>query len=112
VAERHTLSLGGLRVAWETPTGDHVEVALSGDLDNLSIPVLQQAFEGFYGRGCFNIQLDLTGLVFLDSSGLGVLVAAWRRCQPEGGGVTVRHPSLPVKRLMDMTGVGNLLLAP
>ena len=99
-------------MAWETPTEDRVDVALGGDLDNLSLPGLQQAFEGFYDRGCFTVDLDLSELVFLDSSGLGALVAAWRRCQQEGGSVTVHNPSLPVKRLMDMTGVSRLLLTP
>jgi stage II sporulation protein AA (anti-sigma F factor antagonist) len=54
--------------------------------------------------------LDLDGLSFTDSSGLGAMVGAWRRCQREGGSLTVTNPSASVRRLMDMTGISKLLL--
>ncbi len=110
MSDRFTLSLGGLQVRWETP-GDHTaEVVLDGDLDNLSVPVLREALEALYTQGCFEIRLDLEGLAFTDSSGLGAMVGAWRRCQREGGTLSVTNPSVPVRRLMDMTGISKLLL--
>lgn len=108
--DRYTLSLGGLRVHWETPTDHVAEVVLDGDLDNLSVPVLREALDALYHEGCFDIRLELAGLAFTDSSGLGAMVGAWRRCQREGGSLSVSNPSAPVRRLMDMTGISKLLL--
>ena len=105
-----TLSLGGLHVRWETPGETGATVALEGDLDNLSVPVLREALDAIYKEECFAILLDLGGLSFTDSSGLGAMVGAWRRCQREGGSLSVSNPSASVRRLMDMTGISKLLL--
>ncbi|MGH9076335.1 MAG: STAS domain-containing protein [Acidimicrobiales bacterium] len=115
--DRFTLSLGGLQVLWSAPSPDATdathpaELVLVGDLDNLSVPVLREALDAIYSSVCFDIRLDLAGLEFTDSSGLGAMVGAWRRCQREGGSLTVTNPSPPVRRLMDMTGISKLLLA-
>jgi stage II sporulation protein AA (anti-sigma F factor antagonist) len=108
--DRFTLSLGGLQVRWEAPTETGAEIALDGDLDNLSVPVLREALDALYAADCFTIRLDLAGLSFTDSSGLGAMVGAWRRCQREGGSLSVSNPSIAVRRLMDMTGISKLLL--
>jgi stage II sporulation protein AA (anti-sigma F factor antagonist) len=109
MAETFTLSLGGLQVRWDSPDEDGVVLALQGDLDNLSVPVLREALDAIYATGCFTIVLDLHELAFTDSSGLGAMVGAWRRCQREGGHLTVINPSGSVRRLMDMTGISKLL---
>ncbi len=110
MSDHFTLSLGGLHVAWETPGAHGAVLTLDGDLDNLSVPVLREALDAIYAAGCFTILLDLGNLAFTDSSGLGAMVGAWRRCQREGGNLTVANPSPSVRRLMDMTGISKLLL--
>lgn len=110
MTDSFTLSLGGLHVRWEAPADDGAVLALEGDLDNLSVPVLREALDAIYATGCFTILLDLEALAFTDSSGLGAMVGAWRRCQREGGSLTVSNPSASVRRLMDMTGISKLLL--
>lgn len=112
MANGFTLSLGGLRVHWEAPTGGTARLDLQGELDNLSVPVLRQALDSAYAEGCFQIRLDLAGLEFIDSSGLGALVGAWRRCSQQEGSVVVINPTAPVRQLMDMTGISKFLLTP
>lgn len=110
MADSYLLSLGGLKVGWQRPEGGPGRVRLQGELDTLSVPVLRQTVDALYATGCFQITLDLTGLTFIDSSGLGALVAVWRRCQSEEGGATVVNPSAVVRRLMDMTGIARFLI--
>ncbi|HLI24178.1 MAG TPA: STAS domain-containing protein [Acidimicrobiales bacterium] len=110
MGDSYSLSLGGLQVSWDAPRDGAAEVALEGDLDNLSVPVLREALDSIYAQDCFSVRLDLSGLAFTDSSGLGAMVGAWRRCQREGGNLTVSNPSPAVRRLMDMTGISKLLL--
>jgi anti-anti-sigma factor len=89
--ETFALSLGGLHVRWERPGGTEAKLLLEGELDNLSVP-------------------DLIALGFVDSSGLGALVGAWRHCQEVGGSARAIHPSIMVQRLMDVTGISRFLL--
>jgi anti-anti-sigma factor len=111
MADGFTLSLGGLQVHWQAPADGAVRVVLQGELDNLSVPVLRQALDAVYAADCFHIRLDLAGLGFIDSSGLGALVGAWRRCAQQDGSVVVLNPTAAVKQLMDMTGISKFLLA-
>jgi anti-sigma B factor antagonist len=48
---------------------------------------------------------DLTGVRFMDSSGLGVLIASAHR----GSSVEVRDPSPAVRRLIEISGLTELL---
>lgn len=48
---------------------------------------------------------DLAGVRFMDSSGLGVLLSAVNRASS----VEVRTPSLAVRRLIELSGLTNLL---
>ncbi|MGH9059811.1 MAG: STAS domain-containing protein [Acidimicrobiales bacterium] len=110
MADSYTLSLGGLQVHWEVPNAGVAHVALEGDLDTLSVPVLRQAIHSLYDAGHFGLTFDLTNLHFIDSSGIGALVEAWRKGQESGGRVTATNPTTAVRRLMDVTGISRYLL--
>ncbi|MFD0467834.1 STAS domain-containing protein [Nonomuraea thailandensis] len=49
--------------------------------------------------------LDLQQLSFMDSSGLSVLIEAWRLATGEGGGVSLAAPQAPVARILRTTGL-------
>ena len=49
--------------------------------------------------------LDLTALSFMDSSGLSVLIEAWRLATGEGGGVALAAPQPQVARILRTTGL-------
>lgn len=53
--------------------------------------------------------LDFGGLIFIDSTGLGVVVHAWREGQRAG--TTLRLRSVPrfLEAILDMTGISGLL---
>jgi anti-anti-sigma factor len=109
-ADHHSLWLGGLQVTWDAPEEGSAQVRLQGDLDNLTVPVFQEVLQALYEARCFVVRLDLAGLEFIDSSGLGAVVGAWRYCQARQGRVTASSPSVAVRRLMDMTGISGFLL--
>ena len=48
---------------------------------------------------------DLAGVRFMDSSGLGVLIAATH----SNASVEVRTPSRPVRRLIQLSGLADML---
>jgi anti-anti-sigma factor len=112
VTDHFSLSLGGLRVTWDAPLDRGVQIHLQGDLDTVTVPVFQEVLDTLYKQECFVIRLDLAHLEFIDSSGLGALVGAWRYCREHDGHVTATGPTVPVRRLMDMTGISTFLLTP
>lgn len=109
MSDGYSLSLGGLRLQWAEPSDGTVYITLDGELDNLSVAVLRQALESVYAADCYSIRLDLAGLSFIDSSGLGALVGAWRHCSQHQGTVAVVDPTTTVSQLMDMTGISRFL---
>ena len=90
--------------------GRAVVLALSGELDLLSSPVLEQALERVCESDAELILVDLRRLEFMDSTGLHRLIAGQQRTIESGRrfGV-VRGGAEQVQRLFDLTGVDDLL---
>ena len=53
--------------------------------------------------------LDLSDLEFIDSSGLRELVVASRRQQELGGRVVLHAPSDPIRRVLEIVGLDQIL---
>jgi anti-anti-sigma factor len=51
------------------------------------------------------ILLDLDQVRFLDSAGLGELVACYKRAIQKGGDIRLMRPSAKVRELLEMTGL-------
>ncbi len=65
--------------------GDPAVVVATGTLDVASAPRLREQIVELVGAGRHHLVVDVDGIDFLDSTGLGVLVGAVRRVQPHGG---------------------------
>ncbi|QXC61525.1 STAS domain-containing protein [Aquihabitans sp. G128] len=85
-------------------------ITLVGELDPATAPQLEEAIDGLLGDGTVDrVVLDLTGLTFLDSSGLRVFVTARQSLADRGGELALRGPSANTQRLLDITGLGELI---
>ncbi|MEU1606611.1 STAS domain-containing protein [Micromonospora matsumotoense] len=58
------------------------------------------------------IVLDFSGLTFIDSTGLSVIVHAWREGQRAGTLIRLRATPRFLETILDMTGVTGLLARP
>lgn len=86
---------------------DTILIALRGDLDAERAPDLQEAIDTVLDGTIDRVIFDLSGLGFMDSSGLNVLVTT--RARLTGGSVVVREASESVWRLLEVTGLDTLL---
>jgi anti-anti-sigma factor len=88
-----------------TATGStrYVTVVVSGHLDRATAPRLEACLERLRALGCSRLVLDLAGVPFVDSAGLGVLFHAAKGARHRGGAVTLRHASRHLLRLLDIT---------
>jgi anti-sigma B factor antagonist len=56
-----------------------------GELDSYTAPDLRDAFAGVTESGHRIVVVDMAGLSYIDSTGLGVLVAALKRLREQRG---------------------------
>ncbi|GGW59001.1 STAS domain-containing protein [Streptomyces xantholiticus] len=62
----------------ETQHGSWTVLQVRGELDLVSSPVVRQRVHDAVAAGQHDVVLDLSGVFFCDSSGVGVLIAARR----------------------------------
>ncbi|WP_329121094.1 STAS domain-containing protein [Streptomyces sp. NBC_01465] len=103
----------------EAEQGEWAVLRISGELDMVSSPVIRQRVHDAVAAGCHDVVLDLSDVLFCDSSGVGVLIAArrlLRSCQgrlrlilpaqgaAEGSHVNKVLGALGVRRLFEVYG--------
>jgi len=81
-------------------------IRLSGELDMVSVERVRSVVEGALTAEDDRLAFDVSGLEFMDSSGIALLVSAARRARQ----VELRHPTPIVRRLIELTGLTELLL--
>jgi anti-sigma B factor antagonist len=89
--------------------GPSVLLAAAGEIDSTSAPVLKDRIEALLDAGVEEITIDLAGVTFLDSAGLCVLAAAYRRSSAEHRRIRVLASSRAVIRPLQITGLWDLL---
>ena len=89
----------------ESADGDAMTLALGGDLDIAGVGELERPLAAVLGRDPEPLQLDLSEVVFLDSSGVAVLV----RLANHFGSVRTRSASAPVRRVIQVLGLADRL---
>lgn len=83
-------------------------VAVRGDLDLFTASELKQAFAQAIGAGRTRIIVDLAETTFLDSSALGVLVAALKRLRSCHGALAIVNLNENLTRIFKMTGLDQI----
>ena len=73
-----------------TSEGDTSYLAITGTLDALSAPELRTEVEAIVSEGPRVVIVDLGGVELIDSSGVAVLVALYKRVKANHGRVEVR----------------------
>lgn len=84
-------------------------IALSGELDMATAPILNEQLAASERDGAKTIVLDLGDLSFIDSSGLHELVRAYRRSEKNGHRLLLVGANVITRRLCEITGTEFLL---
>ncbi len=90
-------------------SGDYTVVAVSGEVDIYSAPQLDAVLSELIAAGQVALVVDLTEVGFLDSTGLGVLVKALKRCREANGSVAVVTQGERVLRVFAITGLDAVI---
>ena len=90
-----------------TAGGDCAVLRIDGDIDAYAVPQIRDRVTGLAGNGTVHIIADLRGAGFLDSAGLGALVASRRELRARGGSLTVVASSDRILQTMQIAGVSD-----
>lgn len=83
-------------------------VTVTGRVDSATSGELEAALKALLGKGASNLVLDLSGVDFLSSSGLRVMVTTRKALKEAGGEVVIAQPSDRVKETLELAGLDVL----
>ena len=87
-----------------------LELALAGELDMAATFKLEPELERLLDApDLHRLECDLGGVSFVDSAGLGMLLALRERAHTRGIAMTVVRVPPPVRRILALSGAGAVL---
>jgi anti-anti-sigma factor len=91
----------------DRPAGDgrSAVVTLEGELDVYTVSSVRATLDGLLVDGASAVVVDLTRLTFMDSSGLGTLVAAHKKARVLRSSLVLVCDDGVVLRLLSVTGL-------
>lgn len=80
-------------------------VSASGEIDVATAPPLRDRLQALTTAGRSSVVVDLLGVTFLDSTALGVLVGALKRCREAGGDLPLVIEEPRILKVFEITGL-------
>ncbi|HVM63449.1 MAG TPA: STAS domain-containing protein [Acidimicrobiales bacterium] len=99
---------GGAGIAVEVGVAGPAVVHLSGDVDLSQAQALTDRLADLVASGR-DVIVDLSGVSFIDSTGMGALVFASRRAEAHGQSVTLRRLGVQVMRTLTLAGLDQVV---
>lgn len=102
------LGLGELTISSERE-GDVHTISPAGELDIATTFELQRELERVEATDAEAIVLDLSGLKFMDSTGVRLLITAHARSRADANRLVLLRGPAVVQRVLELSGVETLL---
>jgi anti-sigma B factor antagonist len=84
---------------------------LMGEIDISNAHQLRQQLDAAYTARPADIYLDLAKLSYIDSTGLGVIIAVYGAIRGKGHKTIILNPKDNVKKLLRITSLDKVLIA-
>lgn len=89
--------------------GDHVVIALAGEIDLYTAPRLQSELtSALSGAEPARVVVDMSAVEFCDSTGMNVLLSCLRRVRERGGELEIASPKPAVRKILQVTGLDSV----
>jgi stage II sporulation protein AA (anti-sigma F factor antagonist) len=88
---------------------DYAVLTLKGEFDTFYCPALMQEVETLVERGINHLVLDMRLVKFINSTALGAVIKAHKRCRADGGDLLVAQPSPFVRDVITKVGIDKLI---
>jgi anti-sigma B factor antagonist len=83
-------------------------IAVSGEIDVYTAPRLRETIVSLVDSGNYRLIVDMEGVEFLDSTGLGVLVGGLKRVRAHDGGIDLVCTQGRILRIFRITGLSRV----
>ena len=83
-------------------------VLLSGEVDIYTAPRFRECMLELIDAGVDRLIIDLSGVTFIDSTALGVLIGGVRRVHSAGGSMALVVTTRAVSRVLSITGLDRV----
>ncbi|MCU9615168.1 STAS domain-containing protein [Caldibacillus lycopersici] len=90
-------------------TDGNTIMKISGEIDAYTAPKLKETINQLTKEDGKNVVIDLTDVIYMDSTGLGVLVAAFKKIKTNGGSFILTGLSNRLQRLFTITGLSEIM---
>ena len=85
-------------------------VRLSGEIDHHSAVAVRSEIDGMIAElHPERLSLDLSGIDFMDSSGIGLIMGRYARMKAVGGELVILKPNSRVRRIFEMAGLERIV---
>jgi len=88
--------------------GDWTVIEVKGELDLATVPALRERIDAVSDGGAARLAVDLTQVTFMDSSSLGLLVAALKHARERGGDLALVGVGGSPARVLSLTGLDQV----
>ena len=85
--------------------GTHSVVDVKGEIDVYTAPKLREKLIELVSEGSYDVVVNLEGVDFLDSTGLGVLVGALKRVKAHEGSLSLVCTQDKILKIFKITGL-------
>ena len=83
-------------------------VAVNGSVDALTAPELARAIVDEIAEGHAYLVIDLTGVKFMSSAGLRILIGAVKESRSQGGDLRIASTNPGIDKVLKMSGLHNI----
>lgn len=90
------------------PEGEWTVVDVKGEVDVYTAPKLRETFVDLVEKGTYKIVVNLEGVEFLDSTGLGVLVGGLKRVKSHDGLLALVCTKPKILKVFSITGLAKV----
>jgi anti-sigma B factor antagonist len=85
--------------------GSYSVVDVKGEIDVYTAPKLREKLIELVSEGSYDVVVNLEGVDFLDSTGLGVLVGALKRVKAHDGSLSIVCTQDKILKIFKITGL-------
>ena len=91
---------------WFLPAGNTLAAYLSGEIDHLAAQALRREIDAQVDAHLpEQLALDFSGVTFMDSSGVGLILGRGRYIASLGGSLTVQNPPAQIRKMLDLARI-------
>lgn len=92
------------------PDKDIVVLTLKGALDAHTFDHFQGTIHDLFERGCYRLVMDLSGIEYISSAGVGVFFSALTEARENNGAIVLVNISPCVRDVFNLLGLGQMFV--